>query len=74
MFSVVITVSALEVFTILTLPSGVLTSQVHPEPKFQIALLEKVSLKVSKSQNSISINLEISPFAFHHIFFPIQFQ
>jgi len=54
--------------------SVVKTSQVHPEPKFQIALALNFSLKFSKLQKSLSIILDISPFATHHAFGDKQFQ
>jgi hypothetical protein len=73
-FSVVITVEALEVFTISNFPSGVLTNQVQPEPKLVAAFVENFSLNVSKSQKSLLINSETSPFGSQPALGAIQFQ
>lgn len=45
--SVVIGVSAFEVFTISKVPSGVSTNRVHPDPKFPIAEFVNVVWNVS---------------------------
>jgi len=50
------------------------TSQVQPEPKFQIQLAVNFSLKVSKLQKSRIIISHISPFATPHAFGDKQFQ
>ena len=72
--SVVITVPALEVLTISNFPSEVLTSQVHPEPKFVTALVEKASLKSEKLQKLLFISSAISHFASPQAFGAKQFQ
>jgi len=45
-------VAALLVFTIATLPSAFLTSQVQPDPKLLIAELVNCSLNASKDPNA----------------------
>jgi len=60
---VVITVQALDVFTISSFHSVFCTNQVQPEPKLVAAELLNFSLNVSKSQKSLLISSTTSQFA-----------
>jgi hypothetical protein len=62
------------VLTISSLPSGVFTSQVQPEPKFVSAEVVNFSLKSSKLQKSLIIKSETFQFASHHALADKQFQ
>jgi hypothetical protein len=46
----------LHVLTISTEPSGFLTNQVHPDPKFETQFLVKASLNASKEPHFMIIN------------------
>jgi hypothetical protein len=73
-FLVVNGVAALEVFTISNFPSGVLTNQVHPEPKLLIQEFVNSSTNDSNDPKLSSIADNISPLGFPPAFGANPFQ